>query len=242
MSTFGWMQNGGTFRSLDDRRGAVVEAGANLIFSSKLDWENGITYDALEAASGVNRAQITRDFGSKAKLIRAVIGRCLDTDQSDIDDFFDQLTAAVTDRSLSLPDALMRVGDVEDGFLRNNRRVHAQMMLWSAAGDDAELAEQIRNFYHFYDAQKSAIVCREIQHRFDAAELVSADPGRCERFMAMFTAMAEGLAIRSAIDPDSIPPGTTGLLYTHIVESYVTRYAGRDVPIPPGQGMRDLGL
>ncbi len=242
MGTFGWMQPGGNFRSLDDRRAAVVEAGANLIFSSKLDWENGITYDALEGASGVNRAQITRDFGSKAKLIRAVIGRCLDTDQSDIDDFFEQLTAAVTDRSLSLPDALMRVGDVEDGFLRNNRRVHAQMLLWSAAGDDAELAAQIRSFYRFYDAQKAAIVCREIEERFSVANLVSADPRRCERFMAMFTAMAEGLAIRSAIDPDSIPPGTTGLIYTHIVESYVTRYVGREEPLPPGEQMRDMGL
>ncbi len=216
----------------------MIQAGAHVIRSSRLDWSNGLTYDVLESESGVDRAQITRDFGNKQNLVGAVIKHSLEIDESQLERYLADLEQLLGDRDRPLAEALHNAGMLDEQFIRDNRRIYAQMTLWGSAGEEEDVASLIRSFYREYDERRREITIRTVEKRLAEAGLSLRAGLSGAEIMALLTAISEGLAVRTAIDPDTMQPGSTGVVYQLIVEALIDLPALPDVDGPGRIGDR----
>lgn len=85
--------------------------------------------------------------------------------------------------------------------IQENDYFPVQMALWGKHAGDPDLRERLRLLYD----RISARLIPAYRDLLDANGLEMRPPFTIEMFAAVLTALAEGLAIRSAVDPDAVP-------------------------------------
>ena len=67
------MSSHGKHEAREERRRRVLQAGESALTSMRYEWAKALTFDRLEAGTGIDRRQIERDFGTKHDLAEALV-------------------------------------------------------------------------------------------------------------------------------------------------------------------------
>jgi AcrR family transcriptional regulator len=226
-----------TPRSRHDRRDVVMSAAASLIRSASFDWFRGITYEDLERRTGIDRAQIARDFGSKSRLQLALVEHCL-AQGSGGREFSDRMAEVATDvmadPEATCRDMIMAVGRLDEERGRD-RRLFNQMAMWALAHEDPEVERRVRQLYRDNQEQYEEIFTTFTEL---LAERGFADRAGLEigEVITLAVAISDGLALRAAFDPEAVTAGLTGRALVALTEAMVARPTPDGVAPSLGEG------
>ena len=223
------------------RRNAVLKAAHTYLCSGALTWDSILTYDRLEELSGLDRAQIAKDFGSKRELIDQLVTYSLaetSTEVEWLDEMVESAPSLIRDGSSSLANKLQAFGDLAEYEMSVDRTLRAQMAIWSMAAEDDQVRDRLQKAHRELNARTAAIAA-EILNLVDERGHRARPEITPDLLATLANALAEGLAIRAAVDPEAVPAGTTGLVYKLIFEGLLTP---TDEDQPVGSELDDLGL
>ena len=206
----------------DERRALVVDSALSYLTSADLSWSRLLTYDKLEELSGLDRAQIAKDFNNKDQLLEAVLDRALA--RPDGVELLDEQMATFIDiffdDSQSMATKLQAAGDINDANQRADPTVVFQMAMWSMVKNNPKYADRLQTMYALFDSGVLDIL-QSLRDALAESNVQFRDGFNMNHFAVAVVALVEGLHIRSAVDPDAVPDGFTGVLFTLLVEGLV---------------------
>lgn len=211
-------------RTRDERRGAVLDAAARILSSADVSWHAALTYDELELESGIDRSQISNDFGGKSGLVDAVLDHCLDPISwlnGGEDGLLANRGAALFDSTdIQLAEFLYEVGLIDEALIRAERRLYVQMAIWGMGADDPSIREKLRRLYEFYDGLHVGLA-EFILANLESRGFTLKKGLTLVELIVICTAIAEGLAIRYSVSPETAPEGLSGRAFIAMFESMV---------------------
>ena len=204
----------------ETRKQEVLAAAQRYLSSAELSWERLLTYDKLEELTGLDRAQISKDFGGKDGLLEAVVDNGLPSVGNELDWMLEQTELSnelTTDEDVCLEDAVRTFALFNDAQIRNDERFVFQMALWATAANNSTYQAKLRELYKTFDELASI----SLQHAFE--QILAEQPARAgltvKELAIAATALVEGLAIRHAVDPESVSDQLTGSVLVALTES-----------------------
>lgn len=214
---------GGTNR--DERRRLVLEAADALLRSRSVDWGRLFTYDELSNEAGIDRKQISDDFGSKAQIVDTLIEFYLAPESNDSDDwlteFIEHGAVLLADENTSFEDGLRLLGMLSHEHARRDRRQTGRIALWSLARADPQVSSKLRSLYRYYGDGYIKLI--EMAEAWFELRGVRPRPGlTTEQFITGVTAFTEGLGIRAEFDPEAVADGLPATLLVAFAEAYFT--------------------
>lgn len=202
----------------------VLDAAARILSSADVSWHAALTYDELELESGIDRSQISNDFGGKSGLVDAVLDYCLDPtawlsggEEGLLANQAERLFSAT---DLELAEYLIEIGMIDEELVRTERRIYVQMAIWGMGADDPAIREKLRKLYDFYDEIHLGLA----QMILDSAEAKGYTLKRgmtLRELIVVCTAIAEGLAIRFSVSPETAPEGLSGRAFVALFEAMI---------------------
>lgn len=211
-----------------ERKQRVLDTALSILRSGDVRWHSVITYDDLEQGSGIDRKQIASDFGSKNGLISELIDHGVkpaDADAEWMDGLEDASDDLMADDSIGFADKLMAFAAMDASHVRTDRRIFTQMAMWAFASEDPKAASRLKEMYRFYDLRHEAL-WRSAIAALDDAGLTMRDGIAPAEFVTVMTALIEGLAIRAAVDEESVADDLAGRVLVALVESLAQPEAG----------------
>ena len=216
----------------------VLDAAREYLSSADLVWSRVLTYDKLEEISGLDRAQIAKDFDSKDELSRRLAQHCLGSHPSNIAWLVEALEAVpgqCRDPLTTLEDVVRLLGAVSQTEMQSDEVIHAQLAVWGLASK-GENRDDLREMYSMYDD----VVEIGVQHFFDYVE----ESGRYLRpgidvrnVSTALNSLSQGLRIRSTVDPEAVPAGMTGTFFVLLLSAMIADYPN---PEPIGENLKGL--
>lgn len=197
----------GDSRTKDDRRLAVLDAAREFLRSADLAWSRVLTYDTLEELSGIDRAQIAKDFSSKDELsqaLREFLLRPSEQQTELIEGALDLLPGMLADENTSLAEIVHAFGEVSRTQMIADDNVYTHMTLWGMAARDPESSKDLRSLFGYFES----INGRSIELIYDHIEAAgyTMRPEFTRREAAVIVgAFVQGLLLREGLDPGSVP-------------------------------------
>ena len=184
----------------------MLEAALQSVRDSAFEWTSSITFLDLAVATGIDQAQIARDFGSKDELAQDLILYMLDGER--YGRFEQELGELPEARFDTIADLVSRWAAESDRRNRVGQDLTSEMLLWAAAGPGSPEWRALAKLQrHILDYSE------EIAEQLLA---VAVDNGAVRRnqltpreFSMALTSVVEGLAIRASIGSESISPDLT---------------------------------
>lgn len=210
-----------TDAAAEGRKTRVLAAAAEHLRSANVEWSKALTYDLLAELTGIDKKQISTDFGPKREMMAELVRYCLDpsVDQADyLDDVTELGDDLLVDEELDIEAMLRTIADTAYQNLRESGRLHSEMALWALASEDRAVRDQLSTLYAFYD-DVSLELYRSIADRFERAGITPRSGLTPEQLVAVLDAVLEGLAIRASIDPDIIPGDLYGTVMVALFEA-----------------------
>ena len=206
-----------------ERQQAVLEAKRDYLSSAELSLDRLLTYDKLEELTGLDRAQIAKDFGGKAALLESVVDFVLASENNPHEWLPEQskrINDLIAEDSGSLKDQLHLMALMSDANQRSDPTVIFQMALWSLASKDPDLTQRLRTMYDIFD-DASRVAAAGVIERMESWGLHIRHGITIDELSVAITAMVEGLGIRAAVDPDAVPEHLTGTVLVAMVEALI---------------------
>ena len=200
---------GASRRSIDERRHTVLAAASELIRSANVEWASSVTFGELAIATGIDQAQIARDFGSKDALVAELIDHLLDPGAythhyEDVAEWAESSPSAG-----NLGEALTDWARRNDELNRNSLDLlRAQMMLWAAADRGSTEWQCLRRVYKALVDEHVAEIEPVVDGAIAGGSVLSGWLSLRELVVIM-NVVVEGLMIRAAIDPHAVAPDLT---------------------------------
>lgn len=202
----------------------MLEAAARILSSADVSWHAALTYDTLEMESGVDRSQISNDFGGKAGLIDEVLDYCLSPtawlDGGEEGMLANRAMDLFSSAGLELTDFLYQVGLIDEQLVRAERRIYIQMAIWGMGADDPTIRKKLRDLYQYYDELHLGLA-NFIEANVAAKGYQLKKGITMDELVVVCMAVAEGLAIRYSVYPESAPEGLSGRAFVALFEAMV---------------------
>ena len=211
-----------------------MEAASGLLRSASFDWFRGITYEELETRTGIDRAQIARDFGGKENLQEELVDYCLSRGSQD---FPNRLVARVAEllaqQDVAIDQIIMAAGELEE-HRRGDRRMFTQMAMWALGQQDPKVASKVRDLYAEAQEQYETLL-HDLMSLAEADGLVARSGLDVVEVVTLAIAMADGLALRASFESDAIPDGLVGRALLALTEGLLGQPADDGSGMPLGQ-------
>ena len=205
------------------RRHQVLEAATEYLSSSALDIDRLLTYDRLEELSGIDRAQIAKDFGSKSKLIDDLVDFALispSNPEAAFDEELREELLRLADASPSPSRLFARIAEVSDNLIRNDPSFRIQLAVWSLSHQNTAAQDRLALMYEQIGRGAEDVTDHYVS-LFESQGFEMPKDLNNRELSVLFTAIGEGLAIRAAVDPDSVPDGLTAKAFTLITQGVI---------------------
>ncbi len=203
----------------------MLEAADGLLRSRSVDWGRLFTYDELSNEAGIDRKQIADDFGSKARILEALVEFYLDPESNDSDDWLTQFTELAStlleDDATSFVDGLRVLGTLSHQHARRDRRQTGRLALWSLARADPHVSSKLRSLYGYYAEGYTQLL--QMAEAWFEKRGVRPRPGlTTAEFITGVTAITEGLGIRAEFDGQVVREDLPGTMLVAFAEAYFT--------------------
>lgn len=186
-----------------ERKQAVLDAAAQRVKVAEVGWQKSLTYGDLENATGIDRAQIARDFGSKDRLIDELVAFLLRPE--DVGERLDaELTAAGISDSLDAADAGSRLAaGMTSYYDRHAQDLESEALVW-AVGDRGSTEWQASRELHREQISRTTAEVESILSRAKTAGAVPRDGLSGDQIGFAVACLAEGLKVRRDCTDDLV--------------------------------------
>lgn len=212
-------------RPREAREQAVLEAAADRISSAAVRWASALTFGDLADATGIDQAQISRDFGTKDELVVRLIRYMLDPA------VYFRHVEHVASWSEGLPGSGLRLDEAFDLWGSSNdelnrghlAQLRAQMLLWASAEPGSREWRALGDVYRSLVAHHVAEAQAAIEHAIEQGATPRGDLN-LQEVVVIMTAVVEGLMIRASVAPDLVDPELT----SKAVKALIAGVVGHD--------------
>lgn len=194
----------------EDRKRVVLEAAVKRLVQAQIEWMKGLTLDELHNDTGIDKGDISRDFGGKPGLTQELIAFALTPDESSfvIEDA-NRAVEALLDSEVDLKDSIERIGAADDAYHDANELLRAQMAIWAlSSASDQTSRDQLKGLYQYFDSEH-LVAWNALLDELSDAGITPTSGLSSEEFVAILSAVTEGTAIRAAVVSELRPRGLT---------------------------------
>lgn len=215
-----------------DRQDRVLDAALGVVGSaSEVAWQRAVSFDELELATGIDRRQIVRDFGSKHALMEELIQHWYVREAEKFGLTVSEPVREVEEPESSLHERLAQIAELSNSINRESSSFVVQMTIWALQSKEPVARKALREVYQGVDAGVAAVT-KDYLEQLAAQDQPLVDGITVQELAVLLTAIVEGLAIRHAVDPDSVPDDLTARAWTALIEGIIQS---------PGEKPRTLG-
>ncbi len=194
----------------EDRKRVVLEAAVKRLVQAQIEWMKGLTLDELHNDTGIDKGDISRDFGGKPGLTQELIAFALTPDESSfvIEDA-NRAVEALLDSEVDLKDSIERIGAADDAYHDADELLRAQMAIWAlSSASDQTSRDQLKGLYQYFDSEH-LVAWNALLDELSDAGITPTSGLSSEEFVAILSAVTEGTAIRAAVVSELRPRGLT---------------------------------
>ena len=180
-------------------RDHLLEAAVQVLLNADYDWAAGLTFERIADRAGVDVGTVRNHLGSKASVVRQVVDHMLVPRTLE---YLDEIEMAVQAGDVPLAELVNQAAAaVHADNQSDDLSLTATNLLWVFRDWEPRLANRVAAVYDDYDRQIRLVM-------FTVFEELAAKGYRqrqglsTSEFAVLANAIAEGVAIRSAIHPD----------------------------------------
>lgn len=173
-----------------------------LILSPFTVISKGLNTKKLEALSPGLRSQASRRFGGAAGIASFILGEAIRPDRSELtDSLIDSVAQALLDPNTDHETVLLQLGGAYFDAVCDDPCLTLQTFAWLGARESVELRRSFKELYGSLGGRVSdgLHLFLESWGREPSTGITVAD------IATAITSLTEGLAMRTAVDPDSVP-------------------------------------
>jgi AcrR family transcriptional regulator len=183
-------------------RRALLEAGAQLLHDQPVgSILNQVKANEVARRAGRTIGAFYHHWPDQESYQRDLVEHVLSPERLPSTAAAAQSVLSDLDDEVLMEEIVRRGGRANFDALRDNPFVPLFMALWSKQGTDEHIHEQLRRHYRTITDQLVPIYSAF----FDSQGWEPRPPFTMETFAATLTALAEGLTVRAAVDPDAVP-------------------------------------
>ena len=204
------MSSHGKHEAREERRRRVLQAGESALTSMRYEWAKALTFDRLEAGTGIDRRQIERDFGTKHDLAEALVDHHLRFQGVGSEDFDgDELLQMLTGNEVDFGEGLRFIGWMIHLKNLTQLRLRRRMMFFGFMLDVEETHDALRRLYETWDVLTQMLIFKILEDLLQVG--VRHRVGLSAReFAIVLVALFDGLAIRASLDPELVADDLSG--------------------------------
>lgn len=191
----------------EDTQTVLLDAGAELLREQPV----GNLFSQVKAPTIARRANLTPGafyyhWGTQDEYVQELLDHCLVDERVAAGEKSRERVAELEAEGASFDQIALEAGRLDLEATTEDPMLRVQMALWAKHGQDPRMAQLLRKLYTSLDAARSPVYERLLAD----SGLEPRKPFTLDQITVVLDALLDGLALRRATDPDSVPAALFG--------------------------------